>query len=402
MYGGVQLLDGVLLNWAATSPTCWKAIVNVIAESDEPPWGNRVLISSRPLIDESSAVRLLAAGGTLKPEELADSRLRVTDLSRRCRCLLVRLGEAGWVIKQGTSAETEESVRQEAEVYRALQTTAFAKSMPPFLAYEEERGVLVTGYVVGETPRELYTAESSRRVSAAVGIGVALARLHRIESDCGLPPKQPPPILRCGYPTVDSIEFHSPASLEVIRLIQSSDTLMSLLDTVRAQWVPEAMSHNDLRGDNIIIRASGEPIFVDWEMGGPADRRWDVAGLLAERLVWWLTDPDCWVPWANETSSKSPNEAAVTGMRAIKEFAHAFLGGYVVNYAGALDLSRAKLPGLMTWCAARLLQFALEYTHQRTGPQVTSRQLLQVAANIHLNPGMAARTFFGLALDDDD
>ncbi|MBG0812786.1 phosphotransferase family protein [Planomonospora sp. ID82291] len=353
--------------------------------------------ADRPALDEISAVRQLITCGALSPEQAIDSRLTIMDESRRCRCLIVRFESGGWAVKQGTTAETGESIRQEAMVYQALKPTTFAHHLPEFLSYDEDRGLLVIEYVVGESPREAYTAERERRAAIAVSIGAALARLHRIDGDLGLMPKPAPPILRCGYPTPASVEFHSRASLQIIQAIQSNEALMSVLNSVRAQWTPEVITHNDLRGDNIIIRESGEPVFIDWEMGGPGDRRWDIAGLLAERLVWWLTDPDFWVP---NNPSETANEAAAIGMKEIREFSHSFLGSYLTNFSGTLDLGRAGLSGLMTWCAARLVQFAIENTHQRSVPLATSRQLLQIAANIRLNPDVAARTFFGLALND--
>ncbi|MFG1688467.1 phosphotransferase family protein [Nonomuraea sp. NPDC049269] len=350
-----------------------------------------------PVLDEVAAIRILISCGALRPEQAADPRLTITDESRRCRCLIVRLGSAGWVVKQGTTAESRESMRQEAAVYRALQPTAFTPHLPGFLAYEEETGLLVTEFVESKSPREVNGDEPERRTALALGIGTVLARLHRLEGDLGLDDKPPPPILRCGYPTLDSVEFHSPASLEVIRTVQANDTLMSLLATVTERWTPEVVTHNDLRGDNILLRDDDEPVLIDWEMGGWGDRRWDIAGLLSERLVWWLTDPDLWVPWNEQVV---PNEAAVAGMREIRDFAHVFLGGYLVALTGSLDLRKAGLSDLMTWCAARLVHFAIENTHQRNTPQVTARQLMQMAANFHQNPEVAARTFFGLALSD--
>jgi aminoglycoside phosphotransferase (APT) family kinase protein len=373
--------------------------VNVVVQAERLSGEKAVFTAGRPVLDEVSAVRTLVSQGVLSPEGAADARLTVVDESRRCRCLIVRLGDAGWVIKQGTSAETRESVEQEAAVYRALRPTGFAPYLPEFTAFDDDHGLLVTDYIVGQTPRDAHVADPARRSAIAIGIGAALARLHRVEGDLGLAAKPPPPILRCGHPTLDSIEFHSPASLEIVRTIQSSEALTELLDGVHAQWTPDAPGHGDLRGDNIIVRESGEPVLIDWEMGGPGDRRWDIAGLLAERVVWWLTDPDSWVP---ATAQATASEAAVAGLREIREFAHAFLGSYVANFAGVLDLERAGLSDLMRWCAARLVQFAVESTHQRSVPLATSRQMMQMAANFHVNPGVAARTFFGLALNDVD
>ncbi|TDD28774.1 hypothetical protein E1287_32215 [Actinomadura sp. KC06] len=356
-----------------------------------------VLTAGLPILEEVAAVRRLLSCGVLRPEYATDPRLTVTDESRRCRCLIVRFESEGWVVKQGTTAESRDSLRQEAAVYQALQTTAFTQHLPGFSDYDEDDGLLVTEYVVGDSPREVDLEDRQRHAVIAAGIGAALARLHRTEGDLGLPAKPPPPILRCGHPTFDSVEFHSPSSLEIIRTVQSSEALMRLLDRVHGQWTSEAMTHNDLRGDNILVRDSGKPVFIDWEMGGPGDRRWDVAGLLAERVVWWLTDPDCWVPWNAQAMA---GEAAVAGMRSIREFAHPFLGSYVATFAGTFDLAHAGLPNLMDWCAARLVHFAIENTHQLSVPLATARQLMQMAANFAMSPDAAARAFFGLALTD--
>ncbi|CNF13486.1 Phosphotransferase enzyme family [Mycobacterium tuberculosis] len=369
--------------------------MDVIARQDRLVTGKAVITAGLPVLDEVAAVRRLVWSGVLRPEQTADSRLSVVDESRRCRCLIVRFGTEGWVVKQGTTAESRESIQREASVYRALGATAFTSHVPGFIGYDEDSGLLITEFVTGESPREVDLDDRRRHAAIATATGAVLARLHRTEGDLGLPTRPPPPILRCGRPSFDSVEFHSPASLEIIRMVQSNEALMSLLDRVHGQWTPKAITHNDLRGDNILVRAFDEPVFIDWEMGGPGDRRWDVAGLLAERLVWWLTDPDCWVPWNAQATA---GEAAAAGIRAIREFAHAFLGGYVATFAGVLDLNRAGLTDLMSWCAARLVHFAIENTHQLSVPLATARQLMQMAANIATNPDAAARTFFGLAL----
>lgn len=346
-----------------------------------------------PPLDEVSAVRLLADLGELDMETVHAGDVTVVDESRRCRCLIVRTTDRGWAIKQGANSETRESIANEALFYKLLRNTGFVQHMPRYVFDDPNSGLLVVHYVDGETLREAnHEQAQAERAHLAVRLGEALAQLHLLAESEMLPAKPAPRILGCGRATLESLEFHSGASLNVIRIIQSHPNLRAALEEVAAAWSATAVTHNDLRSDNVLVDQAGALSLIDWEMAGWGDRRWDLAALLSERIVWWMNDPDLWTP---ATPEPVPNTAA-RGLADLHVFAQALLAGYAKAYSGAATLAGADVPDLMSWCAARLVQFAIENSHREALLSAMSEQLLQIAANIFAHPERAARIFFGL------
>ncbi len=345
-----------------------------------------------PLVDERGAVQLLINLGALAPQSVLDGHVSVEDVSRRCRCLVVRDHHSGWAVKQGANVETRESVTNEARAYRALADTTLASTIPRFVHDDPELGVLVVEFVDGVAPREYeYDATEEARARYAFQLGHLLARLHT------LPIKEfgnrlPPRVLSCHWPSLHSIEFHSAASLHALAIIQQSADLRRALEAVYWDWSPTSFSHNDLRGDNIVVdEKSGKITLIDWEMAGVADPRWDLCALLAERLVAWLSDPEVWLPGPGA----DPHTSAAAGLQHLHVFTRFLLAGYAGIHGGIAD-SAQFTSSVSTWTAARLVQAAIEHCHREAMISPLAEQMLQIAANIFGRPVEAGRLFFGL------
>jgi len=357
-----------------------------------PMFSSAVFGVDIPLVDERGAVQLLIDLGELDPQSVLDGHVSVEDVSRRCRCMVVRDHRSGWAVKQGANVETRESVTNEARAYQAIADTTISGKIPRFVHADPELGVLVVEFVDGVAPRD-YENDTTEEVRAryAYQLGQLLARLHTLPVS-GLGSRLPPRVLNCHRPSLQSIEFHSGASLQALAIVQESVDLRGALETVSDNWLPIAFSHNDLRGDNILVdETSGDITLIDWEMAGLADPRWDISALLAERLVAWLSDPGVWLP----ESGADPHTSAAAGLPRLHSFTRFLLAGYTATHSGIAE-SAPVASSVSTWTAARLVQAAIEHCHREATISPLAEQMLQIAANIFRRPVEAGRLFFGL------
>lgn len=364
-----------------------------VVEHAAPMFSSAVFGIDVPLIDERSAVQLLGQLGALDLRSMLDQEITVRDVSRRCRCLIVQGPETAWVVKQGANAETLESVANEARAYRALIDTPLTASIPRYRFHDPATGVLIIEFVEGLTPQEHEIGRPPRdRAQYAYELGGLLAQVHRLPLN-GFASQLPPRVLSCHRPSLESIEFHSAASLRALAIVQRNAQLSAALDSVRDDWTPTAFSHNDLRGDNIIVRErTGKIAIIDWEMASISDPRWDLSALLAERLVGWLNDPELWL----SDSESGGHAAAVTGLTHLHLFTRFLLAGYTQgsNIEASPFTPTAGTPAAR-WIAARLVQAAIEHCHQQALISPLAEQILQIAANMSARPAEAARFFFG-------
>jgi homoserine kinase type II len=124
------------------------------------------------------------------------------------------------------------------------------------------RPVIVSGYVDGRSSDRL----PARLLGRA---GAALARVHAARDvDCRLPP-----YLRLSPGSINEAAAFPDA--------QFADWLVSRHERVRhvvESGGAQVPTHGDLFPDNIIVRASGELVFVDWD-DGSADYPWIDVGM---------------------------------------------------------------------------------------------------------------------------
>jgi aminoglycoside phosphotransferase (APT) family kinase protein len=343
--------------------------------------------SGADLINEVAAVRLLTELGELATDRLFDGSMVVTDHSRRSRCLIVRTGDQGWVLKQGGGSDTAEAVRFEARMYRVLARNGATLPVPRLIHADEPRSLLVTSMEDGLPMREAAGDTDEQQIWLAQKLGDVLARIHMVDDHADLPKLPPPPILAAFRPGLDSLRYRSSASLELIALLQQQEALCAELEVLTRLWRPIALSHNDIRSDNLLVDSAAQTLTViDWELAGLGDPHWDLAGPLAEQLSWWLAEAKF---WGNDTNAADDGAATLAPTH---RFTLPYLGSYL-NRAGA---ARIDLLVLLRWCAARLVQSAFEIAYQHPILTAMSRQTLQLAANIFARPAHAARWLFGL------
>ena len=250
---------------------------------------------------------------------------------------------------------------------------------PAVILTDEAAGLFILDGVQGEQVSTTGT-DLDLSIECATRLGTLLAEVHlrvKTENSTGLP------LLSSPVPRPDRV---TPSTFaegpgwdypEFLSFLQSND-LPAAFRSLAESWDPSDLIHGDVRGDNVLRLSEGSLLFVDWELAGLGDRRWDLGSLLGMYLFAWLgsiraQDEGEVEDWLRAASV--PLESVAPGARACAASYSAAMptpacgwDGYVsasFRYAGIFLIQRAAASlesgGLLTqsaWCclyAARRL-----------------------------------------------
>ncbi len=183
---------------------------------------------------------------------------------------------------------------------------------------------------------------------------------------------------------------------EVLRLLQEHSEIGRELESAAASWRRETLIHGDLRGGNILVRGMKSPrpavFLVDWELVRRGDRAWDLGGVLADTLSFWVAG-------MSHRADRTPaqrDRSALYPLASIQPALRAFWRAYLA--ASGLAPDAESLRGrAVPYAAARLIQFAWEYGGRLDDLSPRVVLLIQLAANILARPEKAQTDLFGLA-----
>jgi Ser/Thr protein kinase RdoA (MazF antagonist) len=343
---------------------------------------------------------------------IVDGDLEVIDAGRRNQNLkVVRRSGPSYVIKQPGEGElaTDVTLQAEAAFYSHCHTDPSAADLRAFLpglhSCDAARGLLVIDLVEGQPLWGRYAATPSPEslADAAGPVGDAIGTLHRVFRDpasrtapwiAGLT-ASPPWVFGAHRPTPDVFASLSPANLQLLRLLQKG-ALAAGLGGLHAEWAPDTLIHNDLKGDNILVSTNptGQPQvrIVDWEMIQVGDAAWDVGAVLRDFLGYWLLS----VPLTADLTAEQMLEAASWPLAKLHPGARAFWQAY--RRSAQLEGGRAGdfLVRSVRFAAARMAQAAYELCLTEQQPSNLAMAMLQLAANILSDPREASLHLFGI------
>jgi thiamine kinase-like enzyme len=111
-------------------------------------------------------------------------------------------------------------------------------------------------------------------------------------------------------------------------MLQKDPRIAAALDSLRTEWSPETLIHNDMKGDNILVTAdAGEGTLVcivDWELIQVGDPAWDVGAVFRDMLDYWLLS----VPLSGDLRPEQMLERAQLPLSRLHPAARAFWHGY--------------------------------------------------------------------------
>lgn len=366
------------------------------------------------MLRQEDVLRFLLNRRLIDEEQIVGGTIEVINASRRNHNFKV-FNERGpsYFIKQGVGEEKARTVAHEADVYTFVRSFPGADKLrellAPFCGFDPEQSILIL-----EAARDAQsliehhtlTGRCSARLSAS--LGVAIGTLHRLTRRKEVLEKfgqhyasYIPLALYLYRPDASIFRYASHGAIELIKMVQRSNSLCESLDHMYGSWKTEALIHGDLRWDNCSVFASAfggrtrkRLRIIDWELAGIGDPAWDVGTVFSEYLGFWIRS----APISGATLPEQFLKFAKYPLEKIQPALRAFWNSYLRAADCRTDADDFLLRAV-NYTAARLIQTAFERVQdaaQMTGHAAT---LVQLSANILSRPREASVLLLGLSLD---
>jgi hypothetical protein len=344
-------------------------------------------------------VRLLADTGVLDLDDVISGRAAIRDVSRRNRNLAIVAGDGGLFVKRGGPGEGAATIANECHAYQRLADLGgVAREIAPHVVLADAAAGMIVLAGVPDAPdlREVHVRLGTFPTEPAAAAGRALAWLHRATAAAPRSMRAHPSILRVHRPDPEALGELTPASLDLIRVIQTEAGLCSAFDRLRRGWRAAVLMHGDVRWENILVPAhpTGRVVLIDWEHATEGEAAWDVGGMLAAYLSDWVSGTRVAIH-PDQAVVQSGSSRPLGDMRAA-------LGAFWDAYLEVVHLPRDEIEALRSraveLAAARLVQRAFESTQWHGTVDGHHVLHVQVAANMLADPARSANDLAGWAM----
>ena len=188
----------------------------------------------------------------------------------------------------------------------------------------------------------------------------------------------------------------------MVRILQSVPEMRQLLHELRRDWRSEALVHNDVKWDNLLVYAGPDSkritrlSVVDWEFADLGDPCWDVGAMFGNYLSAWLMS----IPITGaERPDHSSNSRVTPWSGCIRRSVPS--GTPISAECGS---NRRSPSGswlrAVRYASARLIETCFEYLQTATTLTGNVVCLLQLSLNIAKRPSEAAVHLLGLPVMD--
>lgn len=158
--------------------------------------------------------------------------------------------------------------------------------MPACYLHDRRRDVLVLQDLRPAAPA------SAPGVAWAHQLGRVLGLVHEATADLTKLPADSRPVPHEGggpIPDLSALSAQvyaqlSPAEMEAVRRLQSSEPTLVGLRALRQAWTVECLVHGDVRTSNVLL-GGGRLWLIDWDQASAGDPALDLAGAVAELLA---------------------------------------------------------------------------------------------------------------------
>ena len=355
------------------------------------------------MLTHGDVVGFLLERGLLQVRCVVDGALVVRDMSRRNRNFALDGGGSSpsYFLKQGLDPDGAATVLHESAVYTLFSAPgcAMARYLPHFYGYDVDRGILILELAHGACDLRAYHLRSRRfSITLARGIGDALGVLHS-ETTAQIrltDPGATPWVLSIHRPDLGIFREASAASLELIKIVQSTPGFGMDLDQLRTTWRSSALIHQDLKWENFLAcRPVGSSRMtlkiIDWEAVCPGDPCWDMGSVFGQYLSFWLQS----IPITGRDLPEHFPELARHPLHRMQPALRACWLAYTMRL-GLDDASSASLLlRAVSFAGAGLVVTAYAAAQMLTDLDTNLILHLQLAANILARPSEAAEQLLG-------
>jgi Ser/Thr protein kinase RdoA (MazF antagonist) len=310
----------------------------------------------------------------------------VRSLARRNLNFHVTCGTREYLVKQakGWDFEARTSVEREAAFYRQQETNQRLAPLglalaPRCYAFDPPNSVLILEFLSGHT--DLFNAPDRFAPGVARLCGETMGAFHREMEWGSLASEFPgtiPGSLSLHEAAEEDMAEPSEGQRELLRVVKRHAEFARGLDWLRAEWLPDTLTHGDWKLENCLISPDRNRLrIVDWEFVGWGDSIWDVSAFLQS---YW----NFWVRWPSEHPIETIQPALL-----------AFLNAY----ARSRGWEPAELAArAVRFAAARMLQTAFETLDKVAEMTGAAVRLMQGSLNIFTRPDWAAEQLIGMPL----
>ena len=278
-------------------------------------------------------------------------------------------------IKTSSGCAHRPSLEHERQVVSELRSLALLGNGLPLIHQASVEGDGVMFELLPGSDLRFLELDGLSDLGVARRLGELLRLLHGLKQERVSAISVPAEVVvNLQVPSIEDLGLLTPAGFQLLRIIQTADSLPTTLKRLAEGWQPACTIHGDLRFDNLIV--TGDPtrpvVLVDWEYAGRGDRSWDVGSVLGELLSTWL--------YAG--TRLDPTSPPVVVVRWAREFLSSYSDG---------RLDQTELRRAIEYAGVWLIQLAIEEALVATRLSPGALMRLQLAQNIFLRPAAAAQ-----------
>lgn len=340
---------------------------------------------------------------------LVKGSVLVEEVSRRnCNYRVTCSEGQSYLLKQALGRETIDTLANEARFYEMTNVlrgdSELLRHIPRLFRFDPNNRVLILELIQNaEDLRQLHVRTGQFSSNFAHAIGRALAAAHRAPLTVlgatdwgGSLGTNSPWILSIQHPDLEIFRDISSANLALIKTIQDSASFGNFLDQIRRDWHAVAVTHHDMKWDNIVIGRSHpqrpHAMLVDWEVVGLGDPWWDVASVLADYLNFWIQS----IPIVGKLEASQLVRSARYSLLSMQPAMRRFWETYTADSDVDAASRDTWLLRTVRYTAARLIQGAFE--QMQRSPELSGNALyeLQLSLNMLQRPSVAAKRILGI------
>ncbi|HJV08641.1 MAG TPA: phosphotransferase, partial [Acidimicrobiales bacterium] len=339
----------------------------------------------------AAVLRRLLAAGLVSEAEVVDGDVSLRDVSRSNSVYLVSAGGRAPVVAKACLGERpagQGDPAVERAFYRALAVNGVGPAdLPVAGTVAVGADLLVLGAIEGATTVELRMRAEGPSGALACLLGAALGRWRAVAddldwSDLDLPVSSPW-VLTVATPDEPPFVAQYPALTRMARAVADEPGLRRRLAELRDGWRLRGVIHGDVRWDNALV-VGDRVVLVDWEFADWGDPAWDVAGAVADALVYAVLPLDV----AHRDGLLAP-EALGRLCGSLDWFFGRFASAYATAY-GAPAASDLEAGGHLV--PARLVQNAFQLAaHEGASGMECGLALVGLAASLSGQPDLLSR-----------